>query len=231
MPNQPIDMERIVREVLRRLQDADPARSQTASAAPPAGGELLVPERVVALGQIEGRLSGVTEVVVPTGAVVTPSVRDELRRLGVSLRHCSQLGQRESRLDADSNAEGPWLLIDGELPAGLRSAASMVPPARRLATRDLRGGLQDLAAEAVSARVVVATRKGMLAAALANRQPTLRAAHIRTAEDLGAADRELGANVLVVDSLLAPLFRRTLEFARQQIQAAPAALLPREAQA
>ena len=41
---------------------------------------------MVTLESIAGRLNGAKQLVVPPGALVTPSVRDELRRRGIELR-------------------------------------------------------------------------------------------------------------------------------------------------
>lgn len=230
MNPQPLDIERIVQEVLRRLQrHAFEAAGIAHPNEPNASNELVISDRVITLRHVEGRLDGVAQVVAPTGAVVTPSVRDELRRARVALKYCSQL-QASPQRTAAKNGPGPWLLVDGELATGLISATSIVPAERRRTTRDLATALRESAADLGAGRVVIVTSRAMVATALANRIASLRAAHIREAEDLAAADEQLGANVLVVDTMLAPLLRRTLEFARQSPQPAPR-LLKQEGQA
>ena len=98
------DIERIVRDVLRRLeQDSAGADSGGAasrgsasggsasahtSAHDASGGQsgaLVVHDRVVSLPQLEGRLEGVRRLQVAPSAVVTPSVRDLLRQRGIEL--------------------------------------------------------------------------------------------------------------------------------------------------
>ena len=72
------DVERIVLEVIRRLGlvDAPPAS---------AAAELAITERVVTTREIEGKLAGVSRLVVLGRAIVTPAVRDELRDRNIEL--------------------------------------------------------------------------------------------------------------------------------------------------
>ena len=85
------EIERIVREVMLQLEIA----SKAANAAPadvlpvvsPAArhGDVVVDSRVVTLATVAGRLEGAKQLIVPPAALVTPAVRDELRRKGVVL--------------------------------------------------------------------------------------------------------------------------------------------------
>lgn len=91
----------VVLEVLRRLGVATQAEDTHASAGntpggpagersavreqPDAGRELLVAEPVVSQRLVAGRLDGVQRLVVGPRAVVTPLVRDELKRRQVEL--------------------------------------------------------------------------------------------------------------------------------------------------
>ena len=101
------DIERIVREVVRRLQSAQAAATGTVphgpvnatrvpgSAAPASDAQAADPsvgskalqlcDRVVTLALLEGRLDGVKRVLIPVGSLVTPAVRDELRKRQVEL--------------------------------------------------------------------------------------------------------------------------------------------------
>ena len=75
-------VETIVLEVLRRLGVAGGERSST-----PAGeaNELTLKEPVITLRSIEGRLAGVTRIIVQRRAVVTPAVKDELKKRNIEL--------------------------------------------------------------------------------------------------------------------------------------------------
>jgi hypothetical protein len=70
----------IVAEVIRRLGLA--ANGQTQHAA---GGELVLTDKLITMRTIEGRLNGAKQLSVPAKAVVTPAVRDELKRRNVEL--------------------------------------------------------------------------------------------------------------------------------------------------
>ena len=48
-------------------------------------GELTISERVITLRLIEGRLSGISRLVVPPKAVITPAVKDELKARKIQL--------------------------------------------------------------------------------------------------------------------------------------------------
>ena len=77
------DVERIVAEVIRRLRAME---SSPAPAVPgPIGHDLVLTERVIAMRTIDGRLAGVQRLLVPAKAVVTPAVRDELKKHKIEL--------------------------------------------------------------------------------------------------------------------------------------------------
>ena len=76
-------VEWIVIEVIRRLGLLGVAGDERSSS--PVGGELVVPERVVTLRSIESRLANVKRLVVVSRAVITPAVKDELKRRKIEL--------------------------------------------------------------------------------------------------------------------------------------------------
>ena len=73
-------VEWIVVEVLRRLGVARPEQHAT-----PGGNDLHVADRVVTMRLIDGRLAGVSRLVVASRAVVTPAVKDELKQRKIEL--------------------------------------------------------------------------------------------------------------------------------------------------
>ncbi len=107
----PQTIDRIVAEVLKRLREGGPSarprpvRAPPAVATPPAVAAdspsrpvspahgrptsapdcLTIEHRVVTLSAVEGRLEGIRRVSTPEGAVITPSVRDELRKRGITM--------------------------------------------------------------------------------------------------------------------------------------------------
>jgi hypothetical protein len=85
-------VEYVVCEVIRRLR-ADGrfvarADSPAATAADRTGKarELAVPDRLVTMATLQGRLDGVTQLKVPRRSVITPSVRDELKLRMIELK-------------------------------------------------------------------------------------------------------------------------------------------------
>ena len=75
-------VETIVAEVMRRLS----AQGVRVTAAEDTGAtELEITTRVISLATLSGRLEGIGRLVVKADAVVTPSVRDELRQRNIEL--------------------------------------------------------------------------------------------------------------------------------------------------
>lgn len=73
------EIERIVREVIRRLT----AAGSEVACHPPA--TLRLEERLISLATLKGRLDGIRKLEVSLRAVVTPSVYDELRDKNIDL--------------------------------------------------------------------------------------------------------------------------------------------------
>ncbi|MAT71378.1 MAG: hypothetical protein CMJ58_17865 [Planctomycetaceae bacterium] len=80
LPPEQIDW--IVREVIRRLQQQGVSLGEQPTAA---GNELALSERVVTTATLERSLGGVALVRVAKGAVVTPAARDLLRENNIDL--------------------------------------------------------------------------------------------------------------------------------------------------
>jgi hypothetical protein len=197
--------EQVVHEVVRRLREMTaagtsvPAREHVAApnGNPSQAHELSLTDSVVSLGQLEGRLEGIRRVVLRPGAVVTPAVRDELRRRRVTLTF--------------GNASGDQVRAAGQLLVG--TGTDCHPP-KRLAAAAAAAGWTIRQLEAVPLEEQVHQlqnlvcdrgRLGLLlghepamAVCLANRHPPLRAAW---AVDVASVDRavpSIAANVLVV---------------------------------
>lgn len=80
-------IERIVREVIRRLREMEANGNATSDNQDGSQTEktLCIDDKVVALATLQGRLDGVQQLRVGGNAVVTPSVRDELRDRKITL--------------------------------------------------------------------------------------------------------------------------------------------------
>lgn len=75
------EIDRIVEEVIRRLRE-------TSVDQPTSTLRLTAP--LITLSTIEGKLSGIRQLLVPKKAVLTPSVRDELRNHGIQVERRDQ---------------------------------------------------------------------------------------------------------------------------------------------
>jgi hypothetical protein len=79
-------IERIVREVIRRLQAMDATKPEVAQPkAAPVTGELVLSERLVTAATILGVPKGTTKVVIAKRAILTPLARDEARDRGIKI--------------------------------------------------------------------------------------------------------------------------------------------------
>jgi len=92
----PDQLEWIVREVVRRLQEAAlpaPSAGQTRRDAPAARAEatyapdshVMLTDKLITTATLEFRLQGVSRVTVPARAVVTPAARDLLKERSIEL--------------------------------------------------------------------------------------------------------------------------------------------------
>ena len=76
-----IDIEYIVREVIRRLTAAagEPARSETET--------VKLTDRLVTMATLDGQLANAKRLIVAKKAVVTPLVKDELKKRKIALEY------------------------------------------------------------------------------------------------------------------------------------------------
>ncbi|MHB8901679.1 MAG: RpiB/LacA/LacB family sugar-phosphate isomerase [Thermoguttaceae bacterium] len=195
-------------------------------------GDLVVADRVVTLAALGDRLAAARRLLVPPRAVVTPAVRDELRRRNVLLvvaepnvAGSTAAGQSGrivvtvlgSRID-------PKPLVDELESSGAKVEIQRFDCLIR-ATNDMAARLVDTGAAGV-----LLTNYGAVAMCLANRHQGVRAVlasdEARTAEDAAS----VGANLLVVEPRrLAPEAMRQIvtAFGRQGPGRCPEALRER----
>jgi|GEM_PF-625811 len=203
-------IEQIVAEVLRRLAvggrapaavvcAAPEAPDASGPAAPPSGDprELVLADRVITLQTIHGRLDGVRRLVLHPAAVLTPSVRDELRRRGVAVR-------------ADGGSPRPAGAGCELVVAFQREDTAALPAVQALAGQGLR--VREVVEPSLAAAVaraaaaveqggclgVVLTRQPALAVRLAHRSAEVRAAWAVDAPSVNQALEDLDANLLVL---------------------------------
>ncbi len=212
MAGQEMDLEAIVREVLRRLEQlrAEPTRVDGARAGTPGPTvpdkaaqspdprQLQLSERTITLGTLAGRLAGVAEVLVPAGAVVTPSVRDELRKRRIALRVASApAADVATPSGVVLGVAGPAQATASVLAAVHAEASPVERIERECVLEVVRQVSQAVASQG---RIgLVLTDRPAVALCLANRQAEIRAAWGVNLAAVREAARLIGANVLVVN--------------------------------
>ena len=198
-------IEKVVAEVLRRLSalGETPRDDSAAAATPPAppvpapGPDALVLDaRVITTATIHERLKGVRRVVVDQHAVVTPSVKDELRKRNIRLE------RQDASAEASDSAELAVVRYTHGDDA-VRTAATLPLPANAVdrVHDDLAAAVACVSKRVRDGKqvVVLLTDETLQAACLLNRSPDVRAAIAVTANDVRQAVSAIGVNVLVID--------------------------------
>ena len=191
-----VDTERIVAEVLRRLGIDAAGRSEpaaAATAAPPTVQELVLDSRVVTLATIEGRLRGVRRVLVARRAVVTPAVKDELRKRRIALDALDEVNNKNGTAGALA------VLCCTKTRESARLAAILSDQAAVVA--DLHQAVRQLTTIIADPRraAILLTDQPLAALCLANRCAAVRAVAGCDPNAVRQAIDAVGANVLVVD--------------------------------
>ncbi len=172
-----LDIQRIVQEVLRRLDTSQPESPIVASS------RLVWPHRVVSAQSLEHRLKGVSELVVPATAVITPAAHDELRSQGVAV----------VRADQDSTLPTVPVAIQGEASGIEDSDATRIDTDRKW---------RSFLHAAVSRRQtpLAITPQPHRVACLANRDELLRAVAVTDLCHLKDVVDQTRANVLCISA-------------------------------
>ncbi|MFO0905946.1 MAG: hypothetical protein U0939_23265 [Pirellulales bacterium] len=215
----PADIDRLVREVVRRLTEAAPApvasaagvaaASSAAVAAPVVAAPAVAPavaiddwrptERVITAATLDARPATARTLVVGRGVVVTPAAKDRLRQLKMELR-------------VDSNGASTATVQAGKVYIHATTGALVGAPLAKLVAAPawqteslvaapLAQAVAELSAVLADARHVgvLVTSDRDLALCLANRRSTVRAVAAGEKSAVAAAVREWGANLLIVD--------------------------------
>jgi len=184
--------ESIVREVLRRLTQIIDSQSTVGPNNTPANSdELKLNDRVISLALIDGKLEGVKRLVVTEQAIVTPSVRDELKRRNIVYRRDQISIEKQLAL----------LLITDDPKICLQRWKKNVN-----ACETFRGQsaleIAAKAAEWVDRRhvAVAYSQQPIALACLLNKHASIRAVAAHDERQVSRAIEEAGANVLVFDS-------------------------------
>ena len=186
---QTADVQRIVQEVLRRLQERAQRQDKTPSPktpspktpSPKTATTLVWPQSVVSTAALSGRLEGVQQLIVGPKAIVTPAAQDELRERGIQLTR-----------DTQESTGGS---------VGVAVQDSIVNPQTRKATRigsdDQWASFFTTAIHNGRSSLAVSCQPHRLAC-LANRDESVRAVVVTDIRQLEDAVGQAAANVLCV---------------------------------
>ena len=240
-------IERVVREVLAEMgvevrgssgngngngtATANPPTSQPAPPSQPAPRDALVlGGSLITLSDVEGRLSRIKTVLVPTDAVVTPSVRDALHNRGIALRRETNeaiTGGNRIAPVAIRVVSNRWDFAP--LVNMLRRDGLTVTAERSDCLIQSTDHLAEQATGGAAVGVVLSTHPAM-ALCLANRHAGVRAVVARQRDQAAAEIADVGANVIVLDQTSLPLFNLKqiiADFARGGVRPCPESLSER----
>lgn len=192
-----VDIEQIVRQVLRQLDgSSNAARPKVADTFAPAIDELYVGEPVLTLSYLKGQLEGVKKVSVQPTAVVTPAARDLLKQSGIQLTRIKETARQSASEVVIGAAETTY---DA---AGLtRMLTQQGIRTERLAQCGLVAVVDELVdAVARGGKIgILLTRQTAAALCLANRTRGVQAVLATNVEAIRTARTNLAANLLVLD--------------------------------
>lgn len=196
----PTEIERIVREVIHRLTSEQAVGIQASSGRSQESQKsrvLQVADQVITLSSIEGQLTGIQELVVPPKAVVTPSVRDELRNKNVELVRqgsaCTTQAKRKL-LVANLGTKDVSQVIDD-----LRCDVQMVQQA------SLEAAISDMTSQLTNSSLgVIIVTQPEFAVCLANRSSNVRAFVGHSVESVRRAKMFEG-NLMALDAAMSSM--------------------------
>jgi hypothetical protein len=197
----PEQVERVIAEVVRRLTaGVGVAPSESASpslAVSPTSATLQVRERLVTMATLDGRLASAKRLIVPQRAIVTPQVRDELKKRKIELVRCDQMPSAvaEVRLlvAADSASR--------EALKGLTGLIERAEVIESGATSCLTGTVKELARHIAVRRTpgLFLTEQPFAAVAAAYDAGQV-AAHVRSAAEVAQAKIETKTHLFVIEA-------------------------------
>ena len=208
MPAANVDIEWIVREVVRRLREMEAesnGRARTSktpsSKAQPTSGELTIEERLVTLETLHNRLQGINRLVVGPRAIVTPAVVDDLKDRGITLTRgdMPQAASRNGHAPA-KNQPGVFLATTGVDRGELQRIVGADVTIDETESNDFASVLQKIAQHVERGMTaVLVTNTPSAAVVAANRNANIRAAVGFNFPAVRRAVDEANANLLAID--------------------------------
>ncbi len=194
-------VERIVREVLADLHSGRSAPktkgSRSLGTSPPGSrsdSQLTLTSKVVSAAALEGRLAGVSQLVVTRGAIITPAARDELKKHQVSVASAVDTGK-----PAGSAVLNVGVSETTYNATSLLAALAAEGRIEHLASGALPSVIESLGKVVGSGFGLLITDQSAAALCLANRRSGLRAALASSCSTVDAAVAAIGPNLLVVE--------------------------------
>jgi hypothetical protein len=200
----PEQIERVIAEVVRRLTVSaaspaaqSPTASPAATAAHVSPATLHVSERLVTMATLDGRLATATQLIVPSRAIVTPQVRDELKKRKIELVRCdrtpSAVAEIRLLLAADSASR--------EALKGLTGLVERAEVIESGATNCLTGTVKELSRHIAARRMpgLLLTEQPFAAVAAAFAAGQV-AAHVRTSAEVAQAKKETKTSLFVIEA-------------------------------
>lgn len=178
--------------------------------------ELHLESKVVTLTEIEGRLESVRKLLVPNRAVVTPAVKDELRKRGITLHfHAKHETPTETKTAIEKRDTRIWVAlhaISNEPKAVLemlRKNHAVAPQTFDCIVHTVEAAVTEIVSPCVSG--VIMTGAPAVGLCLANRHETLRAVFAWDVQRLKIDLKQLGPNLLILDPETSGVYK-TQEF-------------------
>jgi hypothetical protein len=204
----PEQVERVVAEVVRRLTKVERfsesfgsgtpvSDSQDSESRATTGGTLHIREHLVTMATLDGRLASATRLIVPQRAIVTPQVRDELKKRQIELVRCDRMPSAiaEIRLlvAADSASR--------EVLKGLTGLMERAEVIESGATSCLTGTVKELSRHIAARRTpgLFLTEQPFAAVAAAYAAGQV-AAHVRSAAEVAQAKTETKTHLFVIEA-------------------------------
>lgn len=200
----PEQIERVIAEVVRRLTataaskvSALSERANSSPAVSPSSTTLQVTERLVTMATLDGRLATATQLIVPSRAIVTPQVRDELKKRKIELVRCdrtpSAVAEIRLLLAADSASR--------EALKGLTGLVERAEVIESGATSCLTGTVKELSRHIAARRMpgLLLTEQPFAAIAAAFAAGQI-AAHVRTPAEVAQAKKETKTSLFVIEA-------------------------------
>lgn len=214
----PAEIDRLVREVVRRLSEAAPTaavsapvvaassagRASSQFASPNASDVWRPSDKVITASTLDARPAAARVLAVRRGTVVTPAAKDRLRQLKIELRWESPTAVAANTTPTTQAAGKAYVHATPNSLVGTPLGKLVTTPgwqAETLVPASLPQAAAELAAVLANSRHVgiLVTTERDLALCLANRHASIRAVAAGDKGAVAAAIREWGANLLVVD--------------------------------